>query len=120
MRLSDLITSTMPAGAALFLKWNGYHVFSIPKRELARSPSVSPNVATSEDPEQSPQIVRFFGVGGKRKHPGETFADCALRESIEEIGAVVSRLESAEKRICSKQTKHLPPLTSLMNLFVHG
>jgi 8-oxo-dGTP pyrophosphatase MutT (NUDIX family) len=81
MQLSDLITPTTSAGTALFLRWNGYHVFSIPKRELWRSPAQ----------------VRFFGVGGKRQSSQETFVDCALRESNEEIGAVVSQIESAEQ-----------------------
>jgi 8-oxo-dGTP pyrophosphatase MutT (NUDIX family) len=81
MRLSDLITPTTPSGTALFLQWQGYHVFSIPKREIVRSP----------------QSVRFCGVGGKRKNAAESFADCALRESQEEIGDVVDHLDSAAK-----------------------
>lgn len=81
MKLSDLITPETPAGTALFLQWQGYHVFSIPQREL----------------QQITHSVRFFGVGGKRQCPEETLVDCALRESVEEIGAVVSRLESAEQ-----------------------
>lgn len=80
MKLSDLITSETPAGAALFLQWNGYHVFSIPQRELI----------------QSADRVRFFGVGGKRQ-ADESLINCALRESVEEIGAVVSHLTSAEQ-----------------------
>lgn len=78
MKLSNLITPETAAGTALFLQWDGYHVFSIPERELTR---------TTES-------VRFFGVGGKRK-PSESLIDCALRESQEEIGAVVSHLEHA-------------------------
>lgn len=80
-QLSDLIAPTTPSGTALFLQWNGYHVFSIPKRELVRSS----------------QSVRFFGVGGKRMNSSETFIDCALRESAEEIGHVVTNLLSAEQ-----------------------
>jgi 8-oxo-dGTP pyrophosphatase MutT (NUDIX family) len=78
VKLSDLITPETPAGTALFLQWEGYHVFSIPRRELTR-------------PDDR---VRFFGVGGKRQ-ACESLIECALRESIEEIGAVVSQLESA-------------------------
>ncbi|MGG6296606.1 hypothetical protein ACQ4M4_19620 [Leptolyngbya sp. AN02str] len=81
MQLSDWITPTTPAGTALFLRWNGYHVFSIPKRELARSP----------------HSLRFFGVGGKRTDPQESFVDCALRESVEEIGDVVSSINPASQ-----------------------
>lgn len=79
MKLSDLITPETAAGTALFLQWHGYHVFSIPQREL------QPSTAQA----------RFFGVGGKRQG-SETLIDCALREGQEEIGTVVSRLESAE------------------------
>ncbi|XPM56081.2 MAG: NUDIX domain-containing protein [Leptolyngbya sp. IPPAS B-1204] len=78
MKLADLITPEMPAGTALFLQWDGYHVFSIPQRELVRADD----------------RVRFFGVGGKRQAQ-ESLIECALRESTEEIGAVVSQLESA-------------------------
>ncbi|PSB68120.1 hypothetical protein C7B61_02575 [filamentous cyanobacterium CCP1] len=81
LKLSDLISPTTPAGTALFLKWNDYHVFSIPKREFDRSPS----------------CVRFFGVGGKRVNASESFVSCALRESIEEIGDVIASLHSAER-----------------------
>lgn len=80
MKLSDFITPKTAAGTALFLQWDGYHVFSIPQREILRSP----------------ERVRFCGVGGKR-NAEESFMDCALRESTEEIGAVVSRLESADQ-----------------------
>lgn len=80
MKLSDLITPETSAGTALFLQWNGYHVFSIPQRELL----------------QSSERVRFFGVGGKRQ-ADESLISCALRESVEEIGAVVSHLNSAEQ-----------------------
>lgn len=78
MKLSDFITPETSAGTALFLQWEGYHVFSIPQREL----------------QHSNQQVRFCGVGGKRQAQ-ESLIDCALRESWEEIGAVVSRLDSA-------------------------
>jgi 8-oxo-dGTP pyrophosphatase MutT (NUDIX family) len=36
-------------------------------------------------------------VGGKRRSPDESWTDCALRESAEEIGAVVSAIHSAEQ-----------------------
>jgi 8-oxo-dGTP pyrophosphatase MutT (NUDIX family) len=79
--LSDLISRTTPSGAALFLRWQGHHVFSIPTRELAHGGD----------------RLRFFGVGGKRRSPDESWTDCALRESTEEIGAVVSAIHSAEQ-----------------------
>ncbi len=81
MHLSDIITPTTPSGTALFLTWQGYHVFSIPKREVL----------------ESPYRVRFCGVGGKRDNPTESFSDCALRESREEIGDVVAHLDSASQ-----------------------
>ncbi|MEB3357029.1 MAG: hypothetical protein VKK04_09900 [Synechococcales bacterium] len=81
MRLSDFISPDTPAGTALFLRWKNFHVFCISKRELANSP----------------QRVRFSGVGGKRRNCDEPFADCALREAQEEMGAVVASLESAEQ-----------------------
>lgn len=83
MRLSDLIKPTTPAGTALFLKWEGRHVFSIPKRELL----------------QSPERARLFGVGGKRQSDAESFADCALREGREEVGDVIDKLTSAQKTL---------------------
>jgi 8-oxo-dGTP pyrophosphatase MutT (NUDIX family) len=78
VELSNLIRPETSAGTALFLQWEGYHVFSIPQRELS----------------QSTNCVRFFGVGGKRQ-ADESLINCALRESVEEIGAVVSHLNSA-------------------------
>lgn len=82
MRLSDLIQPTTAAGTALFLKWEGYHVFSIPQREL-----------------RSAERVRLFGVGGKRQTCAESFAECALREGREEIGNVITGLSSAQKTL---------------------
>ncbi|GAB4157578.1 MAG: hypothetical protein Fur0046_37340 [Cyanobacteria bacterium J069] len=79
--LSDFISRTTPTGAALFLSWEGRHVFSIPRRELTHGGD----------------RLRFFGVGGKRRSPDESWTDCALRESAEEIGAVVSAIHSAEQ-----------------------
>lgn len=79
--LSDFISRTTPTGAALFLRWEDYHVFSIPRRELTHGGD----------------RLRFFGVGGKRRSPDESWTDCALRESTEEIGAVVSAIHSAEQ-----------------------
>jgi hypothetical protein len=83
MQLSDFIQSTTAAGTALFLQWEGYHVFSIPKRELLRSPDK----------------VRLFGVGGKRQNYTESFSECALREAREEIGDVIRRLTSAQSTL---------------------
>jgi 8-oxo-dGTP pyrophosphatase MutT (NUDIX family) len=85
VKSSELITANTPTGTALVLQWQGYHVFSIPQRDFA----------------QNANPVRFFGVGGKRQG-SETFAECALRESTEEIGAVVSRLESAAATLLLK------------------
>ncbi|GAB4462952.1 MAG: hypothetical protein OHK0037_14680 [Elainellaceae cyanobacterium] len=79
--LSDFISRNTPTGAALFLSWEGHHVFSIPRRELTHGGD----------------RLRFFGVGGKRRSPDESWTDCALRESAEEIGAVVSAIHSAEQ-----------------------
>ncbi|MGF1498335.1 MAG: hypothetical protein ACFB8W_16160 [Elainellaceae cyanobacterium] len=81
MHLSDFISPDTPAGTALFLKWKEFHVFCISKRELTHSP----------------KRVRFSGVGGKRQNGTESFADCALREGREEMGAVVASLESAQQ-----------------------
>jgi 8-oxo-dGTP pyrophosphatase MutT (NUDIX family) len=89
MYLSDLITPTARAGSALFLRWQGHHVFSIPKRELSRWQTRSAY--------NLPRTVRFFGVGGKRQDAAESFIHCALRESIEEIGAVVSQIKDASR-----------------------
>lgn len=83
MHLSDLIQPTAAAGTALFLKWDDYHVFSIPRRELQRSLNQA----------------RLFGVGGKRQSGAESFADCALREGQEEIGNVIAGLRSAQKTL---------------------
>ncbi len=79
MKLADLIKPETAAGTALFLNWEGYHVFSIPQRELS----------------QESDRVRFFGVGGKRQDSAESLVTCALREGQEEIGAVISHLEAA-------------------------
>jgi 8-oxo-dGTP pyrophosphatase MutT (NUDIX family) len=89
MQLSDLISPTTAAGSALFLQWQGLHVFSIPKREVLRLQTVAPQTAL--------RTVRFFGVGGKRQDASESFIDCALRESSEEIGAVVSQIKDANQ-----------------------
>lgn len=79
VNLADLIQPETPAGTALFLRWQDYHVFSIPQREF--------RPATDR--------VRFFGVGGKRQNASESLVNCALREGQEEIGAVISHLETA-------------------------
>jgi 8-oxo-dGTP pyrophosphatase MutT (NUDIX family) len=81
VQISDFVTPTTPAGTALFLTWNGYHVFVISKREVLHGV----------------ESLRFAGVGGKRQNPQESLVDCALRESVEEIGAVVSSIDSAEQ-----------------------
>lgn len=79
MQIQDIIGPSTPAGAALFLEWQGYHLLSIPRRELTNGANA----------------LRLFGVGGKRQGE-ESFVDCALRESREEIGAVVGAILSAE------------------------
>lgn len=91
MHLSDIIKPTSPAGTALFLTWKGYHVFSIPKREVL----------------ESPHRVRFCGVGGKRENSAEPFSECALRESREEIGDVVAHLNSAPQTYWLRSHGHL-------------
>ncbi len=95
MKLSDLITPETSAGTALFLQWEGYHVFAIPQREL----------------QHSEQQVRFFGVGGKRQAQ-ESLIDCALREGREEIGAVITQLDSAAQTFFFKADGSI----DLMNL----
>lgn len=79
MYLMELIPPDAPAGAALFLRWRGYHILAIPQRELIHTP----------------RQPRFFGVGGKRRNRWETFPDCALREGREEIGEVIEGIVSA-------------------------
>ena len=66
--LTEIISKASPAGSAIIAKWNGLHVFGIPRRDLKRSKDVS----------------RFYGLGGKRLGPDESFEDCALREVREE------------------------------------
>jgi 8-oxo-dGTP pyrophosphatase MutT (NUDIX family) len=96
VKLSDLITPRTPAGTALFLQWNGYHVFSVPQRELISALH------------SNPQKVRFFGVGGKR-HAAESLIACALRESLEEVGSAVL-LHSATQTHYSRVDGTLLPL----------
>ncbi|PSN17711.1 hypothetical protein C7271_16275 [filamentous cyanobacterium CCP5] len=79
IRLTDLIPPGAAAGAALFLRWQNYHVLAIPQRELINTP----------------HRPRFFGVGGKRQNAQESFPDCALREGREEIGNVIQHILSA-------------------------
>jgi predicted nucleotide-binding protein/ADP-ribose pyrophosphatase YjhB (NUDIX family) len=67
--IADIVSPAASAGAALFLKWQGRHVFGIPKRDL----NIQPNA------------VRFYGVGGKRLDRDEAFEACALREGREEL-----------------------------------
>ena len=79
IRLSDLVTPATPSGTALFLQWEGYHVFGIHRREI--------DAGNGE--------VRFYGLGGKRENPVETFEDCALREGREESAGAVGSLSSS-------------------------
>lgn len=94
MKLADLITPETSAGTALFLKWEGYHVFSIPKRELS----------------QGSDRVRFFGVGGKRQNSAESLVTCALREGQEEIGSVISHLEAAAQTYFLRADGSIQPI----------
>ena len=81
VEMADVVSPAAPAGAALFLKWGGKHVFGIPMRDLR----------------SNPDRVRFYGVGGKRQSGSESFEACAFREGSEELSGAVERLESAEK-----------------------
>ena len=74
--LSEIITPATPCGAALFLEWNAYHIFGIPKRDILESGG----------------IVRFYGLGGKRSDPSEALNNCALREGNEESDNSVTQL----------------------------
>ncbi|MCW3847734.1 nucleotide-binding protein [Sphingomonas sp. LB-2] len=78
--LSDLISPATPAGAALFLKWDGMHVFGVPRRDISASHN----------------RLRFFGIGGKREHEDETLEACALREAREELAGAIDVLKDAD------------------------
>ncbi|MEQ9209834.1 MAG: hypothetical protein RLN96_08330, partial [Pseudomonadales bacterium] len=43
------------------------------------------------------KVVRFYGIGGKRKTPSESLDDCARREGREETGHAVNALTSAKE-----------------------
>jgi len=79
-KLSDIITPATPAGTALFLKWEGYHVFGIPRRDL------KPNH----------DFIRFYGVGGKRKNSTEEWIECALREGNEETNNSIDKILNSD------------------------
>ena len=79
IRISDIITPATPSGTALFIQWKGFHVFGIPKRDL--------NINSNH--------LRFYGVGGKRLEPNESWEDCAIREGNEETTNVVEQLYSS-------------------------
>ncbi|WP_438729253.1 TIR domain-containing protein [Parasphingorhabdus sp. DH2-15] len=78
--LDDVVSPATPAGAALFLKWQGKHVFGIPKRDF----------------EANPNRLRFYGIGGKRNSGSESFEQCAIREANEELSGALASLESAD------------------------
>src|SRR5205823_6571031 len=75
--LPELITPATPCGTALFLKWNDYHVFGISQRAIREA-------------KRGP--IRFYGLGGKRSDPLESFEQCALREGNEESGGAIGEL----------------------------
>jgi len=77
--IGEIVSPASPAGAALILKWEGRHVFGIPRRDLG-------GLSNS---------VRFYGIGGKRESGLEDFVACALREAEEELGDAVEALEDA-------------------------
>jgi len=79
IRISDIITPATPSGTALFIQWKGLHVFGIPKRDL--------NINSDH--------LRFYGVGGKRLDPNESWEDCAIREGNEETTNVIEQLSSS-------------------------
>ena len=79
IRISDIITPATPAGTALFIQWKGFHVFGIPKRDLI----------------EYSDHIRFYGVGGKRKNPNESWEECALREGNEETSDAVDQIISS-------------------------
>jgi len=81
LKISDIITPATPSGTALFLKWEGFHVFGIPRRDVI----------------QESEFVRFYGVGGKRDNPNESWVDCAIREGNEETNRAIDEIEESEK-----------------------
>lgn len=81
VKITDIVSPAAPAGAALFLKWKGKHVFGVPNRDLRANTG----------------RARFYGIGGKRRVGSELFEDCALREGNEELFDAIVRLENADK-----------------------
>ena len=80
LHINSIISPSTASGAALFLTWEGYHVFGIPRRFVV----------------DGSEYIRFYGIGGKRKDPNETFEACAIREGTEEIGNVIDGLYDSE------------------------
>jgi hypothetical protein len=78
--LNHIITPATPCGTALFLKWDEFHVFGVPRRDLI----------------DGSEYVRFYGIGGKRKDPSELLEDCALREANEEVSGAVETLQASQ------------------------
>jgi Predicted nucleotide-binding protein containing TIR-like domain len=78
VNISDIITPVTPSGTALFLKWEDYHVFGIPKRDLI----------------ESSDYLRFFGIGGK-KQSDESYQECALREGNEETNNAIKEIKDS-------------------------
>ena len=77
--LDRIITPATPAGTALFLKWEEFHIFGIPRRDVI----------------EGAEHLRFYGVGGKRDNGSEPLDVCALREGAEETGYAVKELISS-------------------------
>lgn len=81
MKISDLVTPATPAGAALFLKWEGFHVFGIPCRDVT----------------QESEFVRFYGLGGKRENSEESWIECAIREGNEETNGAIQKINNSNQ-----------------------
>lgn len=81
VKITDITTPATPCGTALFIRWEGFHVFGIPKRDIR----------------EKNNRVRFFGLGGKKFDSSETFENCALREGNEETGGAISKLLNSDE-----------------------
>jgi hypothetical protein len=94
IKLNSLITPATPSGTALFLKWNEFHVFGIPKRYL---------LASNE--------LKFYGIGGKKNESDGTWEDCALREGAEETSSAIGKLVSSTHTDLFRANSIIKPIT---------